>query len=237
MIKRVPIGVSSIAVLTLALACFVPQVASAAPIIPDFTVSPDGDVHAFAGTFGVDTDVALIQFVLGEGIYDFTASTTSYGSEIVNGFDPALWLYFAAPGSDLTDPLSLSLYTYPLDPLDPLNPAEITAQNDDQETGLDSLLTLQLTRAGTYILALTQTGNFGFEDSFGFDQSAFTCLTFNDDGTCNSFNGRTAEFAGSVQITNTSTVPEPGTLSLMALGSLATAALRRRHRAVVTTRQ
>jgi hypothetical protein len=67
MSKRVPSGVSSIGVLTLALACFVPQVASAAPIIPDFTVSPDGDVHAFAGAFGVDTDVALIQFVLGEG--------------------------------------------------------------------------------------------------------------------------------------------------------------------------
>jgi hypothetical protein len=59
----------------------------------------------------------------------------------------------------------------------------------------------------------------------------------NADGSCDLFGGRTANFAGTVKITDTNPVPEPGTLSLLALGSLATAAVRRRRNRPVMTSQ
>jgi hypothetical protein len=215
-----------------------PGVAVAAPIVHRLDVTADGTIQTFEGLFGVDTDVAAIQFSLEEGVFDFTAETTSFAT---GGFDPALWLYFAPVTSDPANLSLYSLYLRPLEPVDPADPVFVPTQNDDNElTGaLDSFLSLQLTQAGTYILALTQTGNNALEDAFGFDQSAFDCLKFNEDGSCKPFDGYSANFAGTITITNTNTapVPEPGTLSLLALGSLATAAVRRRRNRPVMTSQ
>jgi hypothetical protein len=237
MTKRVPTGVSPLGVLALAVACLVPHVASAAPVLHTANVAADGTLQEFGGTFEFDNDVALIHFALGEGVYDFLAQTTSYAPEESGGFDPVLWLYFAPPESN---PLDLSLYSRYPTPVDPTNPESpnYLAWNDDQDVGvLDSLLTLQLIDAGSYILALSQTGNSALEE-FGFDQSGddYQCFSGNnEDGSC-AFGGRLPTYAGTVRITDVTTVPEPGTLSLLALGSLATALARRRRRAVVTAR-
>jgi hypothetical protein len=241
MTKPVRTGVSPFGVvLALAILCLVPRIA-AAESIHEFTVTPDGTLQTFEGAFEFDNDVALITFEIGEGLYDFTATTTSYADDSLDGFDPALWLYFAPLGSDPLDLSAYSLYTIPVEPVDPANPSFFTAQNDDEDFDngvFDSLLSVKLVDAGTYILALSQTGNNAFEDTVFFDQSGdeFQCFTGTDEGLC--FGGRNAAFAGTVQITNTDTtlVPEPGTLSLLALGSLSTAFLRRRRTRTNSTR-
>jgi hypothetical protein len=221
-------------VLALAIVAFVTRPASADAIVHDYDVAADGTLQTFTGDFEWDNDVALITFVLGEGVFDFTASTTSYAPS-VGGFDPVLSLYFAPTGAD---PLALSLYTYV-----GLGGGIYPATNDDQDFdngAYDSLLTLRLVDAGTYILALTQTGNFA-QEGFSFDlaDDQFQCFARNADGSCEElFGGRSSTFAGSLSVTdvNAAPVPEPGTLSLLGLGALATC-LRRRHRRFVTTRQ
>ena len=244
MSKRVRTGVSFLrAVLALAIVCLVPRIAAAAPILHEFDVTPDGTLQTFEGAFEFDNDVALLRFEIGDGLYDFTANTTSYAPIAdggLDGFDPALWLYFAPLGSNPLDLSVYSLYPIPAEPFDPANPSFFPAQNDDEDFDngvFDSLLSVKLVDAGSYILALSHTGNNALEGTL-FDQSddEFQCFTRTDEGLC--FGGRNAAFAGTVQITNTNTtpVPEPGTLSLLALSSVAMAFVRRRRRAAVTTR-
>jgi hypothetical protein len=212
-------------VFALGFACVLPGVAAAAPIVHEFDATADGTVQNFGGLFDFDSDVALVKFVLGEGVFDFTASTTSFAG---GGFDPVLSLYYAlAPGDPLTQ------YTYI-----GADGGEYPAIFDDSDAGYDSALALTLSRAGIYVLALTQTGNFAYENfAFNWDDDAFQCA-LGAEGVCaQSPDSGLRAFAGTLQVTDTNTVPEPGTLSLIALGSLATAALRRRRLVGATTRQ
>jgi hypothetical protein len=225
--KRVRTGVSSfVAIVALAMVCAMPTVAVAAPIVHGFNANADGTVQAFEGLFDFDNDVALVSFVLGEGIFDFKATTTSGGT---GGFDPQLGLYYAPVGSQF------SLYTYAGPEGEP-----ISASVDDVDFPgvIDAALSLTLSGAGSYILALTQTGNFLHED-FTFDWAAdeVACAA-GPLGVCDPADAGVRAFAGTIQITDTTNpVPEPGTLSLLALGSLATAAVRRRRNRPVMTSQ
>ena len=210
-------------VLALAIVALAPRPASADALTYD--VNADGTLQTFAGEFTFDNDVALVTFVLGEGTFDLLASTTSYAD---GGFDPVFSLYYALTADD-----PLMLYTFTAS-----DGGVYPAIFDDTDAGLDSSLALTLTQAGIYVLAITQTGNFAHED-FSFDWGAdeFQCLAGTVDGVCGElFGGYDATFAGSLSVTDVNAVPEPGTLSLLGLGALATC-LRRRHRRVVTTRQ
>jgi hypothetical protein len=202
-----------------------PRLATASPIFHEIAVNSDG---SFGGTFEWDNDVALMRFVLDEGVYDFTASTTSYDPD-GGGFDTLLSLFYEPePGDPLT------LYSYGADGGTFF--AWVDDVDSDLNASLDSLH-LQLT-AGTYVLALTQGLNYPHEDEvLGFEWSddAFRCVAGPE---CDQlFGGQLPFFSGAMVVkpVESAPVPEPGTLSLLALGSLATAAVgRRRNRRVMT---
>jgi hypothetical protein len=240
MIKRVPTGVSSLGVLTLALlALLLPASANANSITDPLTfptaITADGTTQTFEGVFGTDNDVALWKFFLGEGEFQFSATTTSAAV----GFDPRLSLYYSLVDGDA----SLFHHVVYEDPL--IGPTAAVFDDVDTDAGLfDASFSLRLAGTGFYILALTQTSN-NHQDApagtefagmtFEFDDdAAFRCLP---GGICD--NPDTGFFSVDTRLipADSTPVPEPGTLSLMALGSLATAALRRRRKAAVTTRQ
>jgi hypothetical protein len=201
------------------LVALTPRASDAALITYDVT---PGAPITFDGTFQNLNDVALFQFTLDEGTYNFSAATISTD---IGGFDPNLALY-----------LNGELYTYT-----GAGGAPYYAVEDDT-IGLDAMFEFLLT-GGVYTLALAHTGNSApnsLSDPFNWDgiQDVVTDL----------YNGATCEteptLCGSAVFSLTvdiapvnTTVPEPGTLSLMALGSLATACLRRRRTRSVTTRQ
>ena len=222
------------AVIALAFLFVLPGTGSAAPINFETTITADGTVQTFAGAFNTDNEVALIRFVLGEGDFSFGANTTSYAALPVGGFDPVLSLYFAP--TEQTPLSEYSLFTYV-----GADGGVFPAIFDDQDldAGLwDSSLALTLSSAGAYILALSQTGNFPHEIfSFDWDTEAPCGI----DAACPPPEGRDLSFSVSTQLTPVVTtptpVPEPGTLSLLALSFVAAARLRRRWRAAVTTRQ
>jgi hypothetical protein len=211
------------AVFAVAIAGIFPAVAAGAPLT--LVAAADGTLQGqVGGTFEFDNDVALFEFVLGEGTFDFMVATTSYAA---GGFDPVLSL-FTVPADGV-----ISLYTYPGTEAGEV----LSASVDDQVPGenFDARLSLSLSQ-GSYILALTQTGNFVHEDfTFDWDDPAFQCAA---GIVCDlPIDSPLRSFAASVTVRdiNAAPVPEPGTLSLLALGSLATAAVgRRRNRRVMT---
>ena len=237
MTKRVPTGVSFLrAVLALTIVSLAPAAASAAPIRFDQTIVADGASQTFNGSFITDNEAAVIRFVLGEGVYNLSAFTTSYAALPVGGFDPVLTLY-VAPTLDASLDQYLR-YTYDPDGPDPdgtLNEVAATFDDIDFDANLyDSSLFLTLTGNRAYVLALTQTGNLTHEDfTFDWDEDA-PCGV---DAACEPLPDRDLSFSVSTQLTpiDTTPVPEPGTLALLALGSLATAFVRRRRRGVVPT--
>jgi hypothetical protein len=238
MTKRVPTGVSPlIAVLALALVSFLPAPARANSIEPlfDRAISADGTLHTFQGDFIWDNDVAFFRFELdGAGFYDLTASTSSWTAFADSGFDPVLSLYSTPLGGPAT------VYEYLGEEGVPVAAIfdDIDFDDSDLVVNLNAALSLRLS-GGVYTLALTQALNYPHENlTFDWDDPSYQCTV--SEGTCDPvFGGLGAFFAGTVQITpvvDTTPVPEPGTLSLLALGSLATTIIRRRRRAAVTAR-
>ena len=204
-----PFGV----VLALALVVLAPRTVDAAFISQEVSL---GDPVTIIGDFENLNDVYLFHFILGEGTeYDFSALTDSMA---IGGFDPYLALY---QGTEL--------YRF--------GEGEISAVEDDT-IGVDAMLTLLL-GAGDYTLALAHSGNEALEP---------LAFTWDDiqDVTGELYMGATCEtdpiFCGSGAFSLTleiaavggTPVPEPGTLSLLALGSLATALVRRRTKAHTT---
>lgn len=185
-----------------------------------FNIDPVSSL-SLSGAFEFDNDVALFQFLLGPGSFTFNASTTSAGV----GFDPILALF--GPGG--------TQFTYP-GPDGSLIPALAFDPAFDADAVMP---TLTLAGNATYTLALTQFGNFPHEAlQLGFDQDAFPCFTILDPsvaceaGAAGMFEGRdqTGGFSLSLSFTSeTASVPEPGTLSLLALGSLGAALVCRRR--------
>lgn len=218
MTKRVRTGVSRLGVfLTFAVVILTPRASSAAPIPHEIAL---GGPVTIGGEFGDLNDVALFHFILDEGAtYEFTAITNSLE---IGGFDPNLALYRGT-----------ALYRS--------GEGDIPAvEDDDENLGLDAMLTMVL-GAGDYTLALAHTGNEAKEAlAFTWDDIEDVARDLYMGATCETdpiFCGSDA-FSLTLSITPVggTPVPEPGTLSLLALGSLATAFVRRRRRAAVTTR-
>jgi hypothetical protein len=190
-----------------------------------FVVDPGSQL--LNGSFEFDNDVALFQFTLLEQ-FTFAAATTSYADAGLQGFDPLLTLY-GPGGVQMTAP-----------------PDGEVVFNDDRDfdTGdFDAQLPVLLLGPGLYTLALAQTGNNPHESlmplELAFDAADPLAAAFIYGWTAGpegNFFGRSGSFAIDLTLTPVAMepIPEPGTLSLLILGSAAMAAVRRRRR---TTQQ
>ena len=206
-------------VLGLAIVAAAPSVTSAAPINVDVT---PGVAATFDGTFDNLNDVALFQFTFLEGAFNLLATTDVIGAG--GGFDPYLTLY-----------LGDQRYTY-LDEFGLPTPAE-----SDDAIGVDASLSLLLTTPGTYTLALTHTQNFSHE-TFGFDWDGiadvmgelYPDVSCAPDGPTFGPFCANAMFSVDVSVTPVATelVPEPSTISLLAVAFGAMAIHRRRRGAL-----
>jgi hypothetical protein len=229
----------------LGLVAALPLAADAMPIVPGAQVCDPGADHCavvdivdpasatFAGEFTFDNDVALFQFVLDPGEYNFSAATNSYDP----GFDPFLALY----SRTATDPDG-GLVTFGDGPFVATNDNAIDVAEQLEPFDLDAALAFQLsvTTRTEYILALIQAGNEAKEDilAFSWDDPFFRCISGTPDCTAGEFTDfytglpLTGAFSLLVAVApvGSTPVPEPGTLSLLALGA-AGAALARRRRA------
>ena len=215
MTKRVPTGVSPLGVvLALAMIALVPRAGYAAAITVPTGINPD----PLTGDFQAVNEVAFFQFTLVEGSYNFSALTDSLAS---GGFDPYLALY-----------LGTELYSNSVE--------DGFAVSDDRTPGEDfeAFLSFVLDRPGDYTLALAYSLNEA-KPNLGFTWDDFPDVmgTLYPDVTCEigtpSFGplcgGTTYSLQLEINPVDSSPVPEPGTLSLLALGSLATAFVRRRR--------
>lgn len=177
--------------------------------------SPGFGTTTFNGTFTADNDVALISFGLSTTSL-VTADITSH-LQTPAGFDPILTLF--SPGTDFMGGFDFLL---------------------EDTAGLISALL----GPGNYLLAITQYSNFyvPFQNRFDFDAAvngAFTKALFdsNDTLACDDFIAfdfntltpvcRTGAFAGSLTVQS---IPEPATLSLLAVGAAAIAVRRQRRK-------
>jgi hypothetical protein len=154
MSKRVPIGVSRFGVLALAIVMVLPAAATANSITDPVTfatgITADGTQQTFEDVFDVDNDVALWRFFLGDGVFQFSAATTS---ATTGGFDPLMSLYYSAVDGEA------SLYHHVLYD-DPVLGDQTPAIFDDVDAGdTNSAFSLTLAAPGFYILALTQAFN------------------------------------------------------------------------------
>lgn len=214
-----------LAVLAVIVFALAPRDAHAAPIL----IEVDPVSATLTGQFTFDNDVAFFEFTLGAGLFTFSASTTSAAT----GFDPILTLLLGSyPAHDL------SLFTYTGSSGEVL-PAQALDFLPDTDVTLPSL-TLQGNT--TYTLALSQNwdvGNVFDASTGGFTQDSFPCFTFDPfaDETCAAGDPNMFGFLGdagagfSLNLTLTpvdsAAVPEPGTLSLIAVAA-SVALLRRR---------
>jgi len=198
-------------------------------ITTDFGLVGAGTLN-LANSFSNDNDVALFSFELDNDasitaeISSFICTTPDCG--FVSGFVPILTLF--GPGTEF-----LTVY----DPISAATPPDDSAA---------LMLTADLV-AGSYLLAITQYNNdYIGAGQFQYDGlPAFTSVIFGDPPlgtdaqplctqfiTTNLLSGlnecRNSNFSGTLTI-EPSSVPEPATLSLLALGGAALAARRRRR--------
>jgi hypothetical protein len=211
-----------------------PSAADAAAIrIEQVVAAPQA--ATLTGDFTFDNDVALFSFDLAPGEYSFLARTTSYAG---GGFDPFLALY----GPDNR------IVTY--------DDGTLFARNDNvSDVGdpvpdviPDSILQflLPVSVQTRFTLALIQAGNEAIEEpvdgliAFTWDDDGFKCATAPGPEACQAgrfvdfYTGvaRGGDFSLELAITpaDTAPIPEPGTLSLLAIGSGAALIRRRRAR-------
>jgi hypothetical protein len=210
----------------LAVVCLFASASPARSEIITIDTFSSGGFGSFAGAFTNDNDVALIGFLVGETSL-FTASTNSFAA---GNFDPMLSLLDAA-GNWITD-------NNDSDPEVPIYDAALTW------TLAPGAYTLVLTQAFNYV-GLGLAAGFDFDDVYdeagnlvednsrytvtlftGFDcQAGFANLTFDETNPCLG-----SQFSGQFDLTpeQPASVPEPGTLALVALG-LGVASLKRRR--------
>jgi hypothetical protein len=226
-----PVGRGLLIVVVLACLVSLP-VRADAEIIKLVTPNADG---SFAGTFDNDNDVALISFVLQSSAL-VTVNMTSHLDLI--GFDPLLTLFGRLADIETGDfEHEGNQYGLVLES----NFGDIGVLDFNVPGFVEGGMLL----AGNYLLAVTQYDNFfdrsadGDVGSFAHHQDPFfTCggvLPGEPDGGCFvSFEGtpRSPEFAGTLTIESEDVpqpVPEPGSLTLLALGSAALLAGRGRR--------
>jgi hypothetical protein len=211
--------------LVLAVVCLLPVRSEAAlmDVTPIVLGNPlDPGTYNLSGSFANDNDIAVYAFTL-SATSTITAELTSFlcpdgtanCDSTDRGFDPILTLLDAATLEKLAEAASL--------------------------TGNDPFALMEPLDEGDYLLAITQFHNFYlgagiFEHD---DLTAFTQSFFEDPRNpleCADFIAATPDpecrnnrFAGTLIVESTG-VPEPGTLSLLALGGAAVAAQRRRRR-------
>jgi hypothetical protein len=222
---------ASAAAVILAVSALSPRFAECAPIVIEHTIADPFAPATVAGVFTFDNDVALFRFELDPGAFSFEARTTSYTG---GGFDPILALY----GPDNR------MVTYAGGTLFAKNDHASDLADPGAPLVADSLLQLilEVGQRSMFTLALVQGGNNPHEDSLGFDwdDDLFRCATsFSDPCGAGEFVDWSSGLPTAALLSNFSLdlavapadsapIPEPGTLSLMAIGSAGAALLRRR---------
>ena len=193
-----------------------------------FSLGEPSANQTLAGSFQADNDVALFQFIL-----TGAAGVSAFTSGDATALDSLIGLFYG-PGS--IDPIggldrTGDIVRY----FNVVEDGVVNARNDDiSGTNLNSALPVILLDPGTYILALLQTGN-DFTSGLSAIDSLLAPFSHDDDpnynggicaaGGCN--------FALSLTVDSGETpasIPEPGTLTLVALGSAAAVARRFRRR-------
>ena len=184
-----------------------------------FALGEPSPSQTLTGSFQVDNDVALFQFIL-----TGAAGVSAFTSGDATALDSLIGLFSGTTGN---------IVRY----LDVAQGAEVDAENDDIDFdagNFNSALPVILLDPGTYILALLQTGN---DFTSGVDGIDSLLAGFSFDDTPDYRGGICAEggcnFSLNLTVASGETpapVPEPGTLSLVALGSAAALARRLRRR-------
>lgn len=185
------------------------------------TTPAQASSQSFTGSLAAadPNDVKLIQFTLASAA-TFTAQTWSFGgSGNAPGGTNAAGAVIAAGGFDTY----LSLFSG-------FGPGALfLASNDDglcppgtpSPTCADSTLHLVSLAAGDYTLALSTFGNFSFAENLGVGTLGDGFIGFGD------FDGRSALFAVDINTAFATALPEPTTLTLLALGIVSLVLMRR----------
>jgi hypothetical protein len=231
-----PVGRGLLIVVVLACLVFLPARADADII----TVVPNAD-GSFGGTFVNDNDVALIYLsLLGPAFVTF--NITSHLALTDPGFDPILTL-FTSQGTQFTPPGSGDSY----DPLFESFTGSFDSNQEDLGLFFPNVFAAGMMAAGNYLVAISHdlnnfdlaTGGFLYdgaaEGQLTNDLKSFGIGT--ECGASEFVSGfgepcRTRNFAGSLTIESEDVpqpVPEPGSLTLLALGSAALLAGRGRR--------